>query len=633
MYQTFGKSYEIPLINASTLSKVKESGVKNITNNRWEQINRQNREWLDDEGYRKSLTDFSSMYNIFDYHKDSKNREKALSEAREKGNMGDFEQDLLVLLDSYVLADIRKKEVDKVLPTINAYLGGLVEARALHGIDMSTAERFLKEAVLDKLFSAREIKKEDENLEKAAHVAKGVAFAASIAFSPKSGLKALINGAVLTTLSTIGDPNNTSVKDFWNGFKGLNKALSIVMGESLKGLAGETAMWRDIQLTSQLNKLYGMNQMDVDRLVEEQADHKTGALNLSKYLGVLNSAPDYVFRMTMFVMKMLQDGSYKAHDIDSNNGFIRYRPEHDGRYKKIFKFGKLIPRGKLKTNEQFQQRALFDKIVEELSMESDGVDENGLPTRAYTLAEKNSIKDKADMLFGNYDRDSKIILSNNIAVRLVTQFNTWMMSRFKRYWYNPSADREGLQGKYIYKTLDDVYELDDNGNKILDKDGKPIPKTVMEWQGDYFEGMLTTLFFIYHDMDISNKGSLLNAINDPDIPEDIRRIRKANLRKFLSEILTYLAMAMGLPNLMSAMFGRDSIPHSTAKLAGQAVDDLNMLSYTDPDILNVAAADVVYRLIGNIGEVVIGDKDFGRGFRDMSSATRLMYDTYSMTNR
>ena len=53
---------------------------------------------------------------------------------------------------------------------------------------------------------------------------------------------------------------------------------------------------------------------------------------------IFNAAPDFFNRMTLFVAKMLQDGSFDAHYVDEN-GILQYDIIKDKRFSKLVKYG------------------------------------------------------------------------------------------------------------------------------------------------------------------------------------------------------------------------------------------------------------------------------------------------------
>jgi hypothetical protein len=88
-----------------------------------------------------------------------------------------------------------------------------------------------------------------------------------------------------------------------------------------------------------LNKTYGIANEDLNQIVKTNSLSRTGIKNgLSKYMFIFNAAPDFFNRMTLFIAKMLQDGSFDAHYVDEN-GILKYDIKKDKRFSKLVQLG------------------------------------------------------------------------------------------------------------------------------------------------------------------------------------------------------------------------------------------------------------------------------------------------------
>lgn len=168
----------------------------------------------------------------------------------------------------------------------------------------------------------------------------------------------------------------------------------------------------DFTITDNLNLLYGIANMDLNNMVTKSKTDRAGLYKFfSEHLYWMNNAPDYVNRLTLFVAKMIHDGSYDAHFMNEKGEF-EYDPKKDKRFniyfekreKYNFKFAEA-------DKEYNDQRSLYitmldDFNLENLKLNKTKLDEKiDLIPRAYTHKEKESIKVFADMAYGSYDHE------------------------------------------------------------------------------------------------------------------------------------------------------------------------------------------------------------------------------------
>ena len=135
----------------------------------------------------------------------------------------------------------------------------------------------------------------------------------------------------------------------------------------------------------------------------------------------MNTIPDYYNRLSLFLAKMIHDGSYDAHVMV--DGRMTYDPRKDKRFEHYFNSrekyknskGDYIPAPSDK--EYNKQRNLYLLLQSELNAERQLVNESlfeekDLVTRAYSEKERLSFKSFTDTVYGYYDKDSQAELHN-----------------------------------------------------------------------------------------------------------------------------------------------------------------------------------------------------------------------------
>ena len=140
----------------------------------------------------------------------------------------------------------------------------------------------------------------------------------------------------------------------------------------------------------------------------------------------MNTIPDYYNRISLFLAKMIHDGSYDAHtmvdgkmvyDVTKDKRFEYYL---NNRNKHKDSEGNYIPaKNDLEYNKQ---RNLYVLLIDQLNKEKGAEDkiltENDLADKAYSEKERSSFKSFTDMAYGYYDKDSQSQL-NNMFVGMV----------------------------------------------------------------------------------------------------------------------------------------------------------------------------------------------------------------------
>lgn len=125
----------------------------------------------------------------------------------------------------------------------------------------------------------------------------------------------------------------------------------------------------------------------------------------------MNTAPDYVNRLTLFVAKMIHDGCYDAHYVDKNGAFV-YDPRKDKRFQTYFaKREKYDYKSSEKDTKYNDERSLYLSLLDSFNNENKMFgkkllsEKKDLIPRAYTHEDREAVKTFADMSYGYYDHE------------------------------------------------------------------------------------------------------------------------------------------------------------------------------------------------------------------------------------
>lgn len=326
-------------------------------------------------------------------------REKLISEYGV--NYFETNQDTLAL--KYVFSSIRENILNQVLPIINA----ATTVMKYHGQQSGESETvrkamddFYKQLRLS-VYGTSPIKGEIAEPIAAIKKVQQLSSVMMITLRPALMFKELIAG-------TIKNVSYAWTKVYGND-SFTQKDLAAAYNKVLFSKAQSPV---DFTIVDNLNIRYGIANMDINGIIRKTKTDRFGLFKFfSDNLYWMNSAPDYVNRLTLFVAKMIHDGCYDAHYMNKK-GELVYDPRKDKRFSVYFDKRKQYNYKFAENDKEYNdQRSLY------LSMLNDFNEENvklHLPTldevkddipRAYTQKERESIKVFADMAYGFYDHE------------------------------------------------------------------------------------------------------------------------------------------------------------------------------------------------------------------------------------
>lgn len=472
--------FKAPLIKKMSLSKWKSittDGFRKTVGKFWDDTKglldpRDLTEEQRVESY-ESVNGFKRMYNRFKNTDD--NYRLALIE---KYGVNAFEVNLDVIGLKYSFENIREKHFNIVLPNIHSAL----TVMKFHGWSTGKTPELAK--ALEDFFDQMKVAVYGQSLIADSEGADALAVVKKI---QKIGsiMAITLRPALLIKELLVGTVKNTSYAwskiygdDSFNG-DNLAKAYKIVLEPNKDTFALNEAINLEMRFANQ----------DLNHIVDRKKVDKFGLNFLGQNMYWCNTAPDYVNRMSLLIAKMIHDGSYEAHSLNSD-GQLVYDPSKDARYSHYFKMRKQFGFNydmSANPDELYnKQRSLYRSIIDEFNGENSSFGEKPLTEKdnipaAYTSKERGSIKNFSDMAYGFYDQDMSPLIKHKIVGTLFGQFLTFWPSKVKYYFGKP--DQKSPRGYMGQKFI-----IDDDGNKVLyyqkvktDEDGK----VVVDEDGNY----------------------------------------------------------------------------------------------------------------------------------------------------
>jgi len=198
----------------------------------------------------------------------------------------------------------------------------------------------------------------------------------ALAFRPLQMIKELTFGQFTNysrVLGTMGSSDKLTIKSVFNANK-------TIWGQSIGKwgkVFSDNADMASLTLCETLNKTYGIANEDISQIVNTTMTNRHGVLaNVSNYMYIFSSAPDYFNRLTLFVAKMMEDGCFEAHSLDADGNLV-YDFKKDARFSELVKHGL---NSNYRGEKYLEQKGLYLAMLEQFQLEGRNYieyDENG----------------------------------------------------------------------------------------------------------------------------------------------------------------------------------------------------------------------------------------------------------------
>lgn len=568
--EDYSKYYQVPLLMGDFDSQVSSRGLMNSLLDKLRWINPMNWKDLYADMERKLLglgeTEKRAaerskqalvykMENMFDKGEKIETRLQAIEDAkgtRKNAKGVDFlERNAETLMLKHAFAYEQQKNIDAVFPLIQASMAHL----SIQGMNVN--DKFVNDKSYLDMYIRSKIKNEsiiDPNFQGAAKVTSMLKQAASkltLAFTPVQLFYQPLQGLWTDIRLMIQKPDGKEAFTF-NHFKTSLKLLT----QDLFNFSGKPT------LLSKINELYALNDMDMNRYIDNITKNKKGFLyNFENMAFKFASRPDYYNRLAIFLCQMQGDGCLEAHSIV--NGELKYDWTKDKRFSK---FAQAVKNGTHKTSkdpEIIKQRSLYYAVATQFANEGvlnekgepfvvDMNDPKPLP-KAYTSKQAEGYKSLADDIYGYYSNENKSLIQSTAFGSMWLQFKTFWSGKKNQYLQSGGVRMRGswepvveiekdADGKPTGNKIEYFYGIDENGDidytKIVKKDELPPEKQiapVVQWKGQWQEGIAVTMAQLGNPRNIIKKYYDL-AQEDPDLA----RCYRSNVIQLLYDLSLWL---------------------------------------------------------------------------------------------
>jgi len=528
---------DLPLQKASSSTKLQNEGIGAMLGEAYENIINPAQIFEDDMKFKRAQAERKYMPSVFDYlDTDIQARDVKIQQAKDDNNKAAFETNLELLLDSFILSNSKKKQFNKVLPIINDLRSHLLYQSMAYNQDTDKAVEQLELYLDSAVFSKR-----DRSSSKDIEVSKtiqGVTGAtmqlttmANLTFNVMSGLNQYVESNFLMMtkqLSERSNLNTPSVSDYAWAYR--------MVHADIKN--GKTAITK----LRELNRRYGIN-VDLSEHAKYLTNQNYGLANATQADALLpNSIPDYVTRMAILLAYMKKDGSWDAHTI--KNDRLIYLPHKDKRFSKLFNSnGVMKDKSFFTTAQEMEQLTMYETLVKSLSSSEGVVD--GKPIMGYDVKQVRNMKNEADTILGAFTKADKSAYTNFVGYSMLLQFQRYLGGTLYRHWFDGKGKRSDAQGRYKLIKKTKFNENTSRNELVLDKNNNPVYESV--WQTDYHEGILNTFMYFINNTNLKNPKSFSSLLLEgwADLPEEVKRKRKENLKMFLAEMIIFILSNIG----------------------------------------------------------------------------------------
>ena len=525
------RRFEIPLLRGDSSTtfrqRVKEKGFYNAVASTFKEemddLTNVDKAIKGDEEYRKRFRARIEMSDVFATQDNETERQRMMQvSVNDKGEqeIPVFEDDLEYVIMNYAMNHIKKQEYDNVLPVINAIKTMFLLKHSGMVQNYPSILKYMDMMVRTNIYGRKGVIEEDEK--PAAVMGRITSLISTLAIGLKPGA-AMIN-LLTNTYQTISSLYGINAADIDK--KSYAKAFTFVMRDLKNNFSNINAL-------NYMSEFFGIHQMDPQKIISEAREDKKGVLNnFSRWMHFMNSAPDFMFRMNMFIAEGLTDGVIDIENgkftVDSAVIFdpvtksIKYDPKKDKRFKEYLNGNREHP-------DYLKQESLY-KAIQKAMLEEGYVDSDGNITRPYTTKQLYGMQKRADRIYQEMSPENKTWFERTAIGNLVMMFKRWVLSKRNLYW----------KEAYIDDNLGDFETLEY-------KDEKGETKYISEWRGRPMEGILNSLLMYLRDFK--------HTLSPKQAWENLNQHQQNNLKHGMMDVIQFALIAA----ILSALGDDDSI--------------------------------------------------------------------------
>lgn len=311
----------------------------------------------------------------------------------------------------------------------------------------------------------------------------------------------------------------------------------------------------------QMNAMFGISDFGFSKMAESSKSSRYALLNVDDSIVYwTSSASDFFHRNAMLVMKLKALGAWDAY-LEAENGDVYYDWKKDKRFELLVKYEKYSDVPYKHKQEWREAKELYDSSLAEWQSLGDDFATWTELKHGITPSELGNLKTQSDVLFGNYDEETKSVMMHTFLGSLFMQFKIYGYARLLRYIKSPGAVNVIINSPK--KEINDKGKLEEvcmvvneNGtdaeikfkSQVTDEEWESgRAKVIREKNGVFMEGNFQTIFKTFAAIATMNQTEFKRILQDP--------VKKYNLLMALWDSL----FAMLFSALLGVIYGEDTI--------------------------------------------------------------------------
>lgn len=441
-----GSYYEIPLVRTNFRKQCEAGGLWNAVTGWVKRKGKLVANYIfdmEDEIYEKEERQKINNVKLPSYIQDLVG--DARIEAIEKYGVSAYETNMDIVFLTALAVGLRRERSEHAMMLTNALRANLYYSKFLNGRTVGNILNAVEQQINAKLYQRSVIDVHDRGIAMLINFCKGITSTGTLAWNWVSFTRETIKGITDAWSRTIWDEmysGKMSQKNYWD-------ALEIVASSAYK----------NVDVTSfimQLSHNFGMANFSSTQIVEASKTMPVSFYEAGQEtLFITATWPDFIHRTAMLVAHLKEIGAYEAYSLDEE-GVLQYDMTKDKRFDIYLKYKDDISKIPDKDIDTYnKQYTLYMEMLKDFEIagkvKQDGSKyvEGDLLPEALSPRLQNNLKVVADKLYGNYDKETKSLMQEQLLGSLFFQFKTFPLERLSQWFKSPTHinDIEWVQVK------------------------------------------------------------------------------------------------------------------------------------------------------------------------------------------
>lgn len=461
--------YEVPLCEARNIEILETSkgltGITKVAKKKWDYAWNVGQETINGKRVEvgkyspnKSL-DIDKIYNPY-FEQSHADRENELND-KYKGPSY-FEKNLDIVFLNTIVTSIKSKLSTKFLPLFTGMRTLMSIENLFNDAKMKeiaqAMDKYIDSVVLNNSFVPDSL----QPLKKLLSEIQGLVSKITIGLKSVAFVRENLGNIIRAGFqAAVKDPRFVGTEHpYSDGFE-VEEYLSCLLDMMEHWKEGFTSDSKDMQL----NTMFRMANMSYREISKNLQTGKYGLKNITDdFWFITSTTPDFLHRVAILKATLKHIGAYDAYIME--DGILKYDWTKDKRFNLLFKYADdNIPKEsdvqkisdfeeKKRWNEQSEQYKTYLKFWNKTGEKLKYGDP--LP-QALDPIQQNNAKTRTDILFGNYDDESKSLIQRTLLGGMFFQFKTYGISRMIEWWRQGGAiniilpsDMKDENGKQLY---------------------------------------------------------------------------------------------------------------------------------------------------------------------------------------